>query len=160
MWRIIFLLVFTTPQICGATSYARPIRHDVFSPNRDYVLDVDPETEVHVVYATKDRTKPLWSFSMHVWQAPFLLSNDGAVVATLAWEHIRVQDLDDAQCIEFRNKEGVFKAYSFAELCPNPARTILTGGGPIGGFWRTWYTELDHYHDDTFRVRTTDFFEY
>jgi hypothetical protein len=124
-----------------------------------FVLDVNPEAEVHTVYVTKDRSKPLWTFSKHVWHYPFLLSNDGLVVATLAWKYVKVETLDHATCLEFWNKDGIFKSYTFTEICPHPARTELVGIGPIGDFWRTWYTDLEQ-DGDTFRVRTTDLYEY
>jgi hypothetical protein len=94
-----------------------------------------------------------------VWHYPFLLSNDGNVVVTLRWENVLEKHLADGTCIEFWNRDGVFKAYTFAELCPDPARTWICGSGQIGFFVRTWYTQLDQ-DADTFHVRTTDLYEY
>ncbi len=157
--RVAVIMLLLTPTPSYATSYAPPERHDVFSPNGLFVLDVDPKTENHTVYKVGDRAKPLWSFSKRVWHYPFLLANDGSVVATLAWEHVRVDDLDDADCVQFWKGSGIFKSYTFAQLCPAPARTSSVGVGPVGVFWRTWYTDLQQ-DGDTFRVRTTDLFEY
>ena len=142
-----------------ATSIADPERHDVFSPNGVYVLDINPETETHTIYRSSDRSAPLWSFSKPVWHYPFLVSNDGTVVVTLAWRYVPVDDLDAVDCIQFRNGKGVFRTYSFREICPAPARTSFVGLGPIGDFWRTWYTGLKQGGAD-FSVTTTDLYAY
>jgi hypothetical protein len=152
-------LLALLPSVCRATSYADPERHDVFSPNRAYVLDVNPKTDRHTVYAVADRSKPLWSFSADVWHAPFFLSNDGKVVAEPAWRHIRVQDVEKATCIRFWNRTGEFKTYSFAEVCPNPRSRGWFEVGPIGGFWRVWYESVTQ-DGDTLRVMTTESYEH
>lgn len=140
-----------------ATTFARPERHDVFSPNGVFVLDVNPETETHTVYRTSDRSKPLWSFGKRVWLGPFLLSNDGTVVVTLAWKFVQADAMTEKDCIQFRGKDGIFRTYSFREICPNPARTSLVGIGPIGDFWRTWHTDFEQ-GDTEFSVTTTDLY--
>jgi hypothetical protein len=99
-----------------ATSFGTPERHDVFSPNGQFVLDVDPKTDTLTVYAVTDRNTPLWSFSKPIWHAPFFLSNDGKVVTSAAWKFVRTYDLHDTDCVLFRNKDGVFRSYSFL-LC-------------------------------------------
>src|SRR5262249_27776749 len=124
-----------------------------------FVLDVNPETETHTVYSAQDRTQPLWSFSAPVWQAPFFLSNDGAVVVKPGWRHVQVDDLTQATGVTFWNRQGKFRTYTLTELCPNPPKTQDVGVGPIGDFWRTWYTDADQ-DDETFILRTTCDIEY
>ncbi|MBY0461392.1 MAG: hypothetical protein K2V38_29090 [Gemmataceae bacterium] len=149
---ILTLLLAASPAL--ATSYARPERHDVYSHNRAFVLDVNPETRTHTVYDVRDRSKPLWSFSCGVWHFPFLLSDDGQVAATVGWKHVREQDIAEADAVTFWNKGGEFRSHALRDLCPDPPRTQDVGVGPIGAFWRTWYTEVED-HGDSFTIRTT-----
>jgi hypothetical protein len=113
-----------------------PKRHDVFSPNGAFVLDVDPKTKQHSVYAAKDRKTPLWSFTKAVGRGPIFLSDDGEVVAVLNWEYVTVESLEDRDCVEFYSKAGLFKSHPFSEICPNPRRSGFLGTGlwegPIG----------------------------
>jgi hypothetical protein len=158
MWRAIIVLVLL-PSIGEATSFAKPKRHDVLSPNRQFVLDVNPLTHKHTVYSVTDRNTPLWSFIKPVSLEPLLLSNDGLVVVWLHWKFVGENTLANSNCIEFWNKDGLFRAHPFAELCSDPARTWMSGGGPLGLGWRTWYTKLDQ-DADAIVVRTTDLHEY
>jgi hypothetical protein len=64
-------------------SIQRPTRHDVFSPNKRFVLDVNPTTNLHHIYAVQDRTKPLWSFTGRVGWRRFLLADSGQPAARL-----------------------------------------------------------------------------
>jgi hypothetical protein len=148
------LVVLLTASPALATSYAQPVRHDVYSPNGAFVLDVNPETNTHTVFDARDRAAPLWSFSAGVWHNPFSLSNDGAVVARVGWEHVKVEDLPDPSAIIFWNRAGAFRRYSVAELCPDPPKTQDVDVGPIGDSWRTWYTKVDQ-DDETVTLRTT-----
>src|SRR5262245_14701188 len=109
--RLATIALLLTVSPCFATSYARPQRHDVYSHNRAFVLDVNPETEVHTVYDVRDRSKPLWSFSKPVWQSPFLLSDTGTVVATLAWKHVKVEHIGEATAVTFWSKDGAFRKH-------------------------------------------------
>jgi hypothetical protein len=149
---ILTLLLTASPVL--ATSYARPTRHDVFSRNRAFVLDVNPETRTHSVYDARDRSMPLWSFSCDVWHFPFLLSDDGQVAATVGWNHVREQDIAAANAVTFWNKVGEFQSHALRDMCPDPPRTQDVGVGPIGTFWRTWYTDVKD-HGDSFTIRTT-----
>jgi hypothetical protein len=157
--RQALLVLLLTVSPAFATSYAPPQRHDVFSRNRAFVLDVNPDTKVHTVYGVRDRGKPLWSFSCGVWHFPFLVSDDGQVVATVGWEHVQAQEIGEADAVTFWNKEGVFRSYAIRDLCPDPPKTQDVGVGPIGDFWRTWYKEVID-HGDSFTIRTTCGVEY
>jgi hypothetical protein len=157
--RQVILVLLLTASPALATSYSRPVRHDVFSHNRHFVLDVNPKTSVHTVYSVLDRTTPLWSFSCVVWHFPFLLSDDGTVVATVAWEHIWEQHVATEDAVTFWNKDGVFRTHPLRDLCPDPPRTRDVGVGPIGDFWRTWYKEVSD-DGDSFAICTTRGVEY
>ena len=137
---------------------ASPVRHDVWSPNGTYVLDVDPAAKRLTVYAAGDRQTPLWSFDRPVWQEQHFLSDDGRTVGVVAWRFVKLDELSDGVCVEFWNRDGLFREYTFAELCPNPGNFYIESG-PVGDFWRKWYSRVDG--DGThLRVRTTDEYEY
>src|SRR5262249_31165234 len=148
-----------TPSISEARKYPRPKRHDVYSPNRAYVLDVNPDTEEQKVYAAQDRTKALWSFSCRVWHGPFYLSNDGKVVAEVQWYYVDADALGTGNCIVFRSKAGPVKSYRFADLCPDPRRRGWLEGGPLRGRQCVWYARTSQ-EGDTVSVETTDLYEY
>jgi hypothetical protein len=137
---------------------APPVRHDVFSPNGAFVLDVDPEGKRLTVYAAADRATPLWSFDREVWQESHFLSDDGQVVGLVTWRFVQVDELADGVCVEFWNRTGRFRQYTFAELCPH-AGNIGFEAGPVGDFWRKWYSAVDA-DGTTLWVRTTDEFEF
>lgn len=89
-----------------------------------------------------------------IWHEPYFVSNDGQTVAVLAWRFIQNDSIDTSHCVEFWSASGLLKAHAFSDLCPNPAKTSLVGIGPIGGFWRTWYTDAA-LEDSQLKVRTT-----
>ncbi len=159
MWRCSLALLLLAPTCKGlAYSPVRPVRHDIFSRSAAFVLDVDPEAERFTVYASDKRDQPLWGFSSGVWQEKHFLSDDGKVVAIVDWRYVQVDSLNDTVCVEFWNRNGKFREYTYAELCPAPARSYPFEG-PVGFFWRKWYSEVES-TGDTLRVRTTDEFEY
>src|SRR5947209_15477956 len=136
MWRAVLgLLVLATAQAEGY-SPARPVRHDVPSPNRAFVLDVDPAAKRLTVYATGDRTRPLWAFDRPVWQEQHFLSDDGRVVAVVSWRFVQVDDVASAAGVEFWGRAGRFRAFPVGELCPDPATLGMLGFGPVGDCWR------------------------
>jgi hypothetical protein len=153
------LVVLLTASPAFVTSYAAPERQDVYSRNRAFVLDVNPETDIHSLYDVRDRSTPLWTFSRGIWYGPILVSDDGAVVAIVAWEHVQVDDIADVKAVEFWNRSGEFRSYPLTELCPNPPKTQDVGIGPIGGFWRTWHADHED-AGDGFRLMTTRCAEY
>src|SRR5262249_17288360 len=93
------LLAFClTPSPCQATKYPPAERRDILFPNGRYVLDADPRSGLHAVYASADRTKPLWSFSdKHLFESPRFLANDGQCVAVLAWRFVPTEAIDDGE---------------------------------------------------------------
>lgn len=151
------LLLLSTGQLFGY-KVASPVRHDVFSPNGAFVLDVDPATKRLTVYAAGEPNHPVWSFDRYVLYEEYFLSNDGRVVGLTTWRFVQVDDLAEGVCVEFWNRTGRFQQYTFAELCPHPGHFWFEAG-PVGDFWRKWYSELNS-DGIQLRVRTTDEFEY
>jgi len=66
MWRISLLLILALPSPSFGFSRSDPERHNVFSPNRAHVLDVNPKTNLHVLYSTWDRSQPLWTIEKQI----------------------------------------------------------------------------------------------
>src|SRR5262245_57227058 len=98
---LLLLLLSTGPAL--GYKPANPVRHDVFSPNGAFVLDVDPAAKLLTVYAVGDRQKPLWLFKRYVWQEQHFLSDDGRTVGLVTWRFVRVDDLSEGVCVEFWN---------------------------------------------------------
>lgn len=154
------VLLATLPELASGFSPARARRHDVFSPNGAFVLDVNPDSGIHTVYETKDRSKPLWSFATPVFFVTDLyLADDGNVVADPGWPFVQESSLGNNTCLTFWSKQGVLKSYNFAEICPEPATTRSVGPGPVGDFWRTWFTKVAN-DGQTLTIRTTDRYTY
>lgn len=57
--QIAGLILILSATHAAATSFAQPERHDVFSPNGDYVLDVNPQNNTLTVFKVTDRSNPL-----------------------------------------------------------------------------------------------------
>jgi len=135
MWRAGLLLLLLSAGPALGYKPASPVRHDVFSPNGAFVLDVDPAAKRLTVYATGNRQKPLWSFDRTVWQEQHILSDDGRTVGLVSWRFVQLDELSDGVCVEFWNRDGLLREYTFAELCPHPANFYIESG-PVGDFWR------------------------
>src|SRR4051812_34432358 len=107
------LLCLLTLALTGSTasaySVAPPRRQAVFSPNRAFVLDADPDAKVNTVYSTADRATPLWSFPGVLWVSDVNLSNDGAVVAVVSWPFIQERSLPGDGAVSFYNRDGLFR---------------------------------------------------
>lgn len=153
---LLLILLFAGPAL--GYKPASPVRHDVYSPNRAFVLDVDPAAKRLTVYAAGDRQTPLWSFDRSVWQEQHFLSDDGRTVGLVTWQFVKLDELSDGVCVEFWNRDGLLREYTFAELCPHPGNFYIESG-PVGDFWRKWHSEADA-NGTQLRVRTTDEFEY
>jgi hypothetical protein len=145
------VLLFATSEAC-AFSPAPPKRHDVFSPNRNFVVDVNPNTETHIVYASNDRKNSLWSFKRPIGSEKFFLSDDGQVVVVVAGRYVWRNGLG-RDCCEFWNAGGKFMAHSFRAICPSP-RTLWFFEGPIGPGSCIWYDDVIQ-DGNTLHVRTT-----
>ncbi|MBM4071596.1 MAG: hypothetical protein FJ271_22085 [Planctomycetes bacterium] len=137
---------------------APPIRRDVWSPSGEYVLDVNPETNVHKVHLAANRKTSLWSFAQPLGIGEVFLSDNGKVVAIVAWRFAH----GEGDCVTFRNNTGTIKSYPFAEICPNPRVKLPFEPGPIGVVSFIWRNEhfLRDEIEDTFQVTTTGWHEY
>ena len=150
---LILLLVLIPSADAFATSYASPEKRKVYSANREFYLFVDPESQTQVVYASSSNDA-LWSFQLHIWHYPFLVSNDGQTVAVVAWQHVKEDNLGQSDCVTFFQSDGTRKGIPFDDVYHNPPRTSSVTIGPIGDFWRTWYHDVES-SGDTFTIQTT-----
>jgi len=97
---------------------------------------------------------------MPVWLGPIFLSNDGKVVAAASWKFLQFDTAKSGEtCLQFWNKDGNFKSYSFSEIASDPRRLGWFEVGPIGSFWRVWYETAEQV-EDSIQVSTTDLYEY
>jgi hypothetical protein len=159
MWRILFVLLVTATPAFAMSPDRLPVRHDVFSRNRKFVLDVDPDTKIHVIYDRHDQKKPLWSFSCKVGSFLFLLSDDGQVVAAVAEEHVQKERIPHTDAVTFWNKDGKFRSYPLQDLCPDPPMNPYKGDGPMDSSSRTWYVGVKG-DGDSFTIKTTTWVGY
>jgi hypothetical protein len=163
-WRPLLCLLALPTGEALAYKPNLPRRHDLLSPNHQFVADVDPSAKRFTrctIYSTANRRRPLWSLERGpVGFGDYYLSNDGKVLAYVHWRYVMKEDLPDDTAIEFWNETGRFKAYTVGEVCPRPARARDDGplGGPMGEPWRDWHRGAES-DGDQLRVRTTDGYE-
>lgn len=158
MLAMLAMLAFIPPSL--AYSPDRPSRRDVFSPGGKYVLDINPETNTHIIYLADNRKTPLWSFSKELTIATIsqiFLSDSGKTVAIVAWQFAH----GEGDCITFWDRTGKIKSYPFSEICPSPRMGFPWERGPIGGINFIW---CDHVVRDevenTLRITTSGWYEY
>lgn len=129
------IAAFTVSNEAHGTSYAKPKLENIYSPNKQYFVRVDPETKVHKVYA-EGSEQALWSFTRRVWHEDYYVSNDGGLVAWVAWQHCMTDKLDDPAVIIY-SRNGIAGSRSYDELC-FPRHLFPWEIGPIGSSWRVW----------------------
>jgi len=119
-----------------AFSPARPKPQDVFSPNGKFVLALDPDRATQPVFAASDRSEALWVLAMQPWLGEYYLSDDAKVVAVVAWEFVKEENLAK-DGITFYGPHGRILGFSIDQLCHDPytTRQVI---GPVGDFWRRW----------------------
>ena len=136
-----------------ATSYAKPRPRCVNSPNGKYFVRIDPNTQNHEIFAVGSDTA-LWSFSRRVWHDDYFVSNDGELVAWVAWRHCSIERVNDPAFIVY-SRDGIAVSHSYRDLC-NPKRRLPWDIGPIGNFWRVWRKESGM-SGDTITINTVGF---
>lgn len=147
LWSILFVLLISCHPLF-ATSYGPAQNREVLSQNKKFLLLVNAGSSTHTVYEANKRDRALWSFNCDVWHFPFLIANDGKSAATVSWRHIQDKTgaenkaLKDKTAVQFWRDGKAWKSIKFSEFFPNPPKTQDVGIGPIGGFWRTWYSDI------------------
>lgn len=155
IYKLIFagLACIVGASVLHAFSPSEPAPHDVFSANGKFVLALDPKEESQPVFAVDNRTTPLWLVQSGLWQEEFYLSNDGTVVVEVSWEFTSTKAYESS-AVRFHNADGVFQAYKYSELCPDPYTTIDVPG-PVGDEWRRWLW-VQSVEDGDLLVHTVD----
>jgi hypothetical protein len=132
------------------------------SPNGQFILTLRPKEGVHVVSLASKRSEPLWSFEADTFFKRFFISNDGQIVAQMAFPQRRKEEYPETIGITFRSKEGVLRSYRVQELCPNPDSYENKEFKPVGymaQFQLTWYKKARSDGESLF-LSTTDGIEY
>ena len=156
--RLVVPLLLAAGGPVSALSLAPARPHDVWSPNRAYILVVDPITQVHTVYAAGDRTRPLWSLTGG--GQFFVLADDGRAVAVIAPAALRPSELGGTVGVRFWTPEGVRRSYPVLDLCPDPLPLPPDPDGwPVEGERRTWYEHAER-KGESFVIRTPRRVEY
>jgi hypothetical protein len=153
------LLLLVSPSPCFAKKLP-PQPRQVFSPNKAFFLVVDPQTRVHIVYASRDRSRSLWSLSCSPLDV-ILLSDDGKVVVTVDQQSVRgpvrigggpeAVDLARPVSIRFWNRDGVFKTCSSKDLWPDAPQP---GPGGAKGTKDPFLTNVNQWDGGHFTVCT------
>jgi hypothetical protein len=140
--------------LAGVFSMPTPLpRHEIYSQNRLFVLDVDPEANRNTIYPTADRTRRLWSFDGVLTNdvKQILLANDGAVVALIGGGDVIINDRSGAEGIRLIDRFGATRLHRMAE----PRGKPTPGSYGCSGGVASWYSEsIDH--GDWFVIRTLD----
>lgn len=139
-FSFVMVTFLTVSQSVFATSYVEPTVRNVRSPNGKFFVHIDPATMKHDVYAV-GMSEPIWSFSRRVWHDGYFVSNNGDLVAWVAWRHCCVQDIKEPAIIVY-SSSGIAASYSYAAVC-TPRRRFPWDAGPIGDDWRVWRGESE-----------------
>src|SRR5437016_3192553 len=106
LWQALLCLFVLPASQTLASRPQWPERRDIFSPNRRFVVDVNPKAERFTVYSAADRHRPLWSFSRPDpptldWRNDYFLSNDGKALLLVNGVRLKEDELHYAFGIEF-----------------------------------------------------------
>jgi hypothetical protein len=153
--RLVILVALLTASLAFATKIPPPERHSIYSRNRRFLVDVDPQTGLHGVYDLQDPTKRSWSAASGDAAYPGFVSEDGEVVVAVASEYVREDKLGTVG-IWFWNRHGEFRSYRINELCPDPPKVERRWHDDT---WRAWYNRVTD-HGDSFTIHTTRGVEY
>lgn len=129
-------------------------RQEVYSKNEFYVLVVDPDLERSNVFATSDRSRPLWSFPgvLKTDVRRILLADSGSVVALIGnGEGSDSTRVDGVRLIDRSGGTRSYESSSFIEQAP-----VTYGCGPAS---IRWFDAVDD-HGDHFVIRTADGSQY
>ena len=127
-------------------------RHDVFSRNGLYVLDVNPEAQSNTVYLASDRSRPLWSCpgALKTIVRKTLLADNGAVVAMIGGGDVTQDDLSGAEGIRLVDRNGATRSHRIVEFNTRPAFSYGCGGNQA-----IWYDDVVD-HGDRFAIVMKD----
>lgn len=136
----------------------RPIPfREVYSPNGRFVLAVNATEAGSVVYATADRSRPVWTIAgplMSTW-AHVVLSDDGNVVALVSDGPAE----STAEGLRLVDRNGVVATYQVDEIAPSrlkvpdpTSEVFLPMCGPSVPAWAAGVTN----QGDRFTIETED----
>jgi len=134
--RATAFLILAVATSAFATSFVPPQKRDVYSPNKEYFVRVDPQRNKLTVYRTTSPKRALWSIERPIWLEEYFISDSGSAVVFVAWEFVRTDQLNEPALIVYTS-EGIALSKTYKEIS-KPRRIALNEVGPIGSFWRIW----------------------
>ncbi len=127
-------------------------RQEVYSRNEFYVLVVDPALERTDVFATSDRSRPLWSFPgvLKTDVRRILLADNGRVVALVGNGEGSGVDATRVEGVRLIDRDGATRSYGSSRFIEQPPLTY--GCGPTSVRWFDAVEDRGNY----FVIRTVD----
>ncbi len=119
-----------------ATKVAAPADQTIPAAGGKFELKLHADTGVHEVKSTGAAGKVLWNFTRTLGHDDYFLSADGAYVVGVAWQFVKVDELDQPAVVVYGAK-GIVSQWTFRQV-GNPRSYRPQEVGPIGDFWRVW----------------------
>lgn len=131
-------------------------RHEVFSKNGAFVLDVNPEAQCNTVYAAADRTRPVWSFPgiLKTDIRKILVADNGLVVALIGSSNVGEAELSRSEGVRLIGHDGRSRSHRIIEFYREPSFSYGCGNSYIN-----WFEDVTD-QGDRFVIRTTEGKEY
>lgn len=167
----LFLLL---PVSAFAYSPKQPEHHKRYSPNTQFFVDFNPETDRHTLYAANTPDESIWSFESDAFwpykkdesDGCLFVANDGATIAGPTWVHWtgHPPDYRTFDGLEFWNANGKIAGYRVSEL-PSwrlkildfPVRIVWMAIDTSGQRGRNLIRQEDELHAKTFGMRSFTF---
>jgi hypothetical protein len=126
--------------------------HEVLSRNGAFVLDVNPEAQRNTVYATADRTRPVWSFPgiLKTDVRKILVADNGLVVVLIGAGDVNDTDLSRSEGVRLIGHDGTSRSHRIIEFNRDPSFSYGCGNNYVN-----WFEDVID-HGDHFVIRTTD----
>lgn len=137
----IFLLLLSMISVTFATSYAPSEPKKIYSLNKNYYIDFNPNNHMQKVLkvTNNNQSKTLWSFKYNTeYGDELFVSNDGKHVFVIRSKFVKLEDLHKSAVLIF-NPHGIQTHYTYNHLS-KPRKYHSREVGPIGDFWRVWRT--------------------
>jgi len=119
-----------------ATSFIEPLKHRVYSANKQYFVLVDPINDLHSIRPTRSPWKILWHFKQRSQFDSIFLADSGETAFWVAWEFVDVDNLDQDAVVIFR-RHGEDLRFSFNEVS-HPREAHRGEVSPVGDSIRLW----------------------
>ncbi len=137
---IYVLILCCMTSVAFATSYAPADAKKIYSLNKYYYIDFNPNQKQQNVMQENNK-KPLWSFNVdNQLGDEFFISNDGKHAYVIRSKFVKIDDLNTPAILIFSPKGKT--QYTYSQL-GKPRVYRYREVGPIGDFWRVWRGDVD-----------------